>query len=95
MGRVHPGGVTPTLAAAVAPVRNAHPDDPLNRHNWIITLTEPVPDGAHLRIGRPPHSEPVHVDTCTGNGPYLVQLRNRIARPHALGEPVTIIGEDA
>jgi hypothetical protein len=83
-----------TLAAAVAPVRNVHPSDPLHQHNWIITTTEPVPDGAHIRIGQPPHSEPVHVATCTGSGPYLVRLRNRIAKPHAAGEPITVLWTD-
>jgi hypothetical protein len=81
----------PTLATSIAPVRNVHPTDPLHKHNWVITLTEAVPDESVLRIGDPPHSEPVTVEQCTGNGPYVVKLANRISRPHCAGTSVTVI----
>ena len=81
----------PTLAATIAPVRNVHPRDSLYDQNWVITLTEPVPDGCVLRIGEPPYSEPVRVEKCTGSGPYVVKLVNRISKAHPAGTPVTVL----
>lgn len=84
--------MSPTLVSACGPIRNVHPADPIYRHNWTISLTEAVPDGAVLRIGEPPYSEAAVVERCTGAGPYVVELGQRLRRPHNAGTPVTVVG---
>jgi hypothetical protein len=84
--------VTATLAANVGPV-NARPGTPLHDTNWLITLTEPVPDDAFIRIGTPGRSEDAHVETCTGTGPYTCRITHRIGRAYMAGTPVAVLTE--
>jgi hypothetical protein len=82
--------VTATLAANVSPV-SARPGTPLYDSNWLITLTEPVPDDSHVCIGTPDRHEVAYVETCTGTGPYVCRITHRIGRAYMTGTPVAVV----
>lgn len=81
----------PSLAAAIAPVTNIAPTDPLHWHNWHITLTEPVAVPCRARIGFEPYDEAVVIDRCEGSGPYVCHLVEPLQRVHMAGTPVTVL----
>ena len=82
--------MTATLAANVGPV-NARPGTPLHDTNWIITLTEPVPDDSRVFIGDRSRGEMCLVETCTGTGPYVCRITYRIGRAYMAGTPVRVL----
>ncbi|MBF9069567.1 hypothetical protein [Streptacidiphilus fuscans] len=77
----------PVLVSAVAPVSTAHPTDPIHWRSSNLPLTAPVPVPCRLRID----DEVVAIDSCRGNGPYVVHLTAPLQRAHAQGAPVTVL----
>ncbi|MEY9846612.1 hypothetical protein [Streptacidiphilus sp. MAP5-3] len=77
----------PVLASAVAPVSTAHPTDPIHWRNSNLPLTAPVPVPCRARID----DEIVAIDSCRGNGPYVVHLTAPLQSPHAEGALVTVL----
>ena len=81
--------MSPALAANAGPV-SARPGTQLHAQNWLITLTEPVPDRCRLVLGDPVYGQMVYVEECTGTGPYVCRLTYAIGKHHPAGTPVTV-----
>ncbi|MBF9067205.1 hypothetical protein [Streptacidiphilus fuscans] len=86
--------MAPTLVSDVQPVPEKYEDDPRFHAPRVLVITEPVPAGWWISVGSSPDTEVVQIDTCEFAEPhYLCRLATPLAKPHAAGEPVGVIGE--
>ena len=79
--------MNPVLASAVAPVSTAHPTDPIHWRNHHVPITAPVPVPCRARID----DEVVSIDSCRGNGPYVVHLTEPLKQAHPVGSPLEVL----